>query len=211
MTVKVPTGMKEADLARPVIEVRDFETGELKNEIYTYGEQTIVMDINLVNGSNTDETYKSSVDKIAEKEILRKIKKILPKRAKVDVEVISPERANIYIPEEFVPKIIGKNGKRIAEIEETIGISLGVEVIDEKPINKAPFEVDTLHTKKQLILELGRENGRKNFDIFIGDEYLLTATTSKKGEIKIKRNIELSDFIIEALEFGLKITAVQKM
>ena len=44
MTVKVPTGMKEADLARPVIEVRDFETGKLKNEIYTYGEQTIVMD-----------------------------------------------------------------------------------------------------------------------------------------------------------------------
>lgn len=212
MTVKVPTGMKEADLARPVIEVRDFETGELKNEIYTYGEQTIVMDMDLVNGTSPDNSYsKSSVDEIAEKEILRKIKKILPKKAKVEVEVISPERANIYIPDEYVPKIIGKNGKRIAEIEESIGISLGVEVIDEKPINKTPFEVDILHTRKQLILELGRENGRKNFDIFIDNEYLLTATTSKKGEIKIKRGIDLSDFIIEALEMGLKITAVQKM
>ena len=203
--------MKEADLARPVIEVRDFETGELKNEIYTYGEQTIVMDINLVNGGPGEENHKSSVDKIAEKEILRKVKKLVPKRSKVEVEVISPERANIYIPEEFVPKIIGKNGKRIAEIEESIGISLGVEVIESKPINKAPFEVDILHTKKQLILELGKDNGRKNFDIQIDGEYLLTATTSKKGEIKIKRGIELSDFIIEALEMGLKITAVQKM
>lgn len=211
MTVKVPTGMKEADLARPVIEVRDFETGELKNEIYTYGEQTIVMDISLVNGSGSQENFKSSVDKIAEKEILRKIRKILPKKAKVDVEVISPERANIYIPEEFIPKIIGKNGKRIAEIEENIGISLGVEVIESKPINKAPFEVDILHTKKQLILQLGKENGRKNYDILIGGEYLLTATTSKKGEIKIKRGIELSDFIIEGLEMGLNITAIQKM
>lgn len=211
MTVKVPTGMKEADLARPVIEVRDFETGELKNEIYTYGEQTIVMDISLVNGSGSQENFKSSVDKIAEKEILRKIRKVLPKKAKVDVEVISPERANIYIPEEFIPKIIGKNGKRIAEIEENIGISLGVEVIESKPINKAPFEVDILHTKKQLILQLGKENGRKNYDILIGGEYLLTATTSKKGEIKIKRGIELSDFIIEGLEMGLNITAIQKM
>ncbi len=211
MTVKVPTGMKEADLARPVIEVRDFETGELKNEIYTYGEQTIVMDINLVNGSSDGENYKSSVDRIAENEILRKVKKLVPKRSKVEVEVISPERANIYIPEEFVPKIIGKNGKRIAEIEESIGISLGVEVIESKPVNKTPFEVDILHTKKQLILELGRDNGRKNFDIQIDGEYLLTATTSKKGEIKIKRGIELSDFIIEAIEMGLKITAVQKM
>ena len=210
MTVKVPTGMKEADLARPVIEVRDFETGDLKNEIYTYGEQTIVMDMNLVNGTNDGEKYKSSVDKIAEKEILRKIKKILPKKAKVDVEVISPERANIYIPEDYIPKIIGKNGKRIAEIEQEIGISLGVEIIEEKPKNKAPFEIDITHTRKQLILELGRENGRQNFDVYIEGEYLLTATTSKKGEIKIKKGIELSDFIIEAIEMGLKITAVKK-
>ncbi len=211
MTVKVPTGMKEADLARPVIEVRDFETGELKNEIYTYGEQTIVMDIDLVNGSGDEGRHKSSVERIAEQEILRKVKKLVPKKAKVDVEVISPERANIYIPKDFIPKIIGKNGKRIAEIEESIGISLGVEVIESKPISKTPFEVDILHTKKQLILELGRDNGRKNFDIQIDGQYLLTATTSKKGEIKIKRGIELSDIIIEAIEMGLEITAIQKM
>ena len=210
MTVKVPTGMKEADLARPVIEVRDFETGELKNEIYTYGEQTIVMDIDLVNRSENNESYKSSVDKIAEKEILRKIKKTLPKKAKVDVEVISPDRANIYIPEDLIPKIIGKNGKRIAEIEEKIGISLGVEVIEAKPVNKNPIEVDIIHTRKQLIIDLGKENGRKNFDILINEDYLLTATTSKKGEIKIRKGIELSDFIIEAIEMGLEITAVQK-
>ena len=211
MTVKVPTGMKEADLARPVIEVRDFETGELKNEIYTYGEQTIVMDIGLVSGDSAEAGGKSSVDLIAEREILRRIKKILPKKAKVDVDVISPERANIYIPEEFIPKIIGKNGKRIAEIEDMIGISLGVEVIEKKPIDKRPFEVDILHTRKQLILELGRDNGRQNFDILINGDYLLTATTSKKGEVKIKKGIELSDFIIEAIEMGLEITAVRKM
>ena len=71
--------------------------------------------------------------------------------------------------------------------------------------------MDILHTRKQLILQLGRDNGRKNFDVLINGDYLLTATTSKKGEIKIKRGIELSDFIIEALEMGLEITAVQKM
>lgn len=211
MTVKVPTGMKEADLARPVIEVRDFETGELKNEIYTYGEQTIVMDMDLVNGTAEGERRKTSVEKIAEKEILRKVRKLLPKKAKVDVEVTSPERANIYIPEEFIPKIIGKNGKRISEIEENIGISLGVEVIETKPVSKAPIEVDIIHTNKQLILDLGREKGRKNFDVYIAGEYLLTATTSKKGEIKIKKGIELSDFIIEAIEMGLEISAIQKM
>lgn len=208
MTVKVPSGMKEADLARPVIEVRDFETGELKNEIYTYGEQTIVMDLDLVNNP-PNSGDKSSVDSIAEKEILRQIKRFLPKKAEVDVEIISPDRANIYIPDKLVPKIIGKNGKRIAEIENKIGISLGVEVI-ENSYDKSPFEIDIIHTKKQLILDLGHENGSSNFDILIGGEYLLTATTSKKGEIKIKRDIELSDYIIEAIEIGLEITAIKK-
>lgn len=207
MTVKVPSGMKEADLARPVIEVRDFESGELKNEIYTYGEQTIVMDLNLVN--NNGDTSKSSVDSIAEKEISRQIRRILPKKANVKVEAISPERANIYIPEDLIPKVIGKNGKRIAEIEEKIGISLGVESLEDT-YSKNPFEIDIVHTRKQLIFDLGRENGRCNFDILIDGEYLLTATTSKKGEIKIKKGIELSDFIIEAIDMGLKITAVRK-
>jgi len=45
MTVKIPTGMTEADLARPVVEIRDFESGELEYELYTYGEQTIVVPI----------------------------------------------------------------------------------------------------------------------------------------------------------------------
>ena len=124
--------------------------------------------------------------------------------------MISPDRANIYIPDQYVPKIIGKNGKRIAEIEQEIGISLGVEVIDAKPVDKTPIEVDITHTRKQMILELGKENGRQNFDILIEGEYLLTATTSKKGEVKIKNGIELSDFILEAIEMGLKITAVRK-
>ena len=80
----------------------------------------------------------------------------------------------------------------------------------EDKYGQDPFEIDIIHTKKQLILDLGRENGRANFDILIGGEYLLTATTSKKGEVKIKNGIELSDFIIEAIEMGLEISAVRK-
>jgi len=53
LTVKVPTGMTEADLARPLIEIRDFDTGTLVNEIYTYGEQTIVMDVGYWNWSRS--------------------------------------------------------------------------------------------------------------------------------------------------------------
>jgi len=45
LLVKVPSGMTESDLSRPVIEVRDFETNQLQYEIYTFGEQTVVVQI----------------------------------------------------------------------------------------------------------------------------------------------------------------------
>jgi len=48
MTVKLPTGLREAELARPVVEVRDFLTGELEYEIYTFGEQTVVVPVKKV-------------------------------------------------------------------------------------------------------------------------------------------------------------------
>lgn len=45
MTVKLPTGLREAELSRPVVEVRDFLSGELEYEIYTFGEQTMVVPV----------------------------------------------------------------------------------------------------------------------------------------------------------------------
>lgn len=43
--VKVPSGMREADLARPVIEVKNFETQDIEYEIYKFGEETVVLPI----------------------------------------------------------------------------------------------------------------------------------------------------------------------
>jgi len=44
-SVKVPSGMSEEDLARPVIEIKDFFTGTLTFEIYTFGEQVVVVPV----------------------------------------------------------------------------------------------------------------------------------------------------------------------
>ena len=65
LTVKVPTGMTEEDLARPVVEVRSFETGELKYEIYTYGEEKVVVPI------EEEKKKISKIQELAKKEIYR--------------------------------------------------------------------------------------------------------------------------------------------
>jgi len=45
MGVKVPSGMREKDLARPVVDIFDYDTDELEYEIYSYGDSTVVMPV----------------------------------------------------------------------------------------------------------------------------------------------------------------------
>ncbi|WP_295722169.1 PINc/VapC family ATPase [uncultured Methanobrevibacter sp.] len=208
LTIKVPTGMVESDLARPVIEVRDFETGELKNEIYTYGEQTIVMDIDLIDNFDDVKREKSAVEKIAEKEIKRKLKKYLP-RANIKIDLINLDRVNIYISEEYIPKIIGKNGKRIAEIEKDIGISIGVDPI-ESLIKKEPFLLDYYISKKHIIFEFSEEEIGSSYDIMVNGNYLFTATVGKSAEVKIRKSIDVGKRILEADEYGFPVTGIYR-
>ncbi|HDJ51123.1 MAG TPA: ATPase, partial [Thermoprotei archaeon] len=45
ITVKMPAGMKDVSLARPVVLVRDFETDSVEYEIYTFGDEVVVMPV----------------------------------------------------------------------------------------------------------------------------------------------------------------------
>ncbi|TFG16979.1 MAG: ATPase [Promethearchaeota archaeon] len=46
MTVKVPSGFRDKDLARPVVEVRDYLTKALEYEMYSFGQDIVVNPIN---------------------------------------------------------------------------------------------------------------------------------------------------------------------
>jgi ATPase len=220
LTVKVPSGMLEADLSRPVIEIRDFETGDLVHEIYTYGEQTIVMDI----GQTKFE--KTPIQKMAEREIIKEVKKMVP-RAKVEVDMKSDQRAIIWVDDEYVPQLIGKRGKNIEEIEKKVGISLGVESREVKKTNERPnvlkkgkkngksiaatVPVNVELSGNYVVLNFGKETVGTPFDILVDEDYLFTATVGKKGTIKIKKDIELAEIILNAQSKDLSIKARIRM
>jgi ATPase len=198
LTVKVPSGMLEADLARPVIEIRDFETGELAHEIYTYGEQTIVMDI------AAEKIEKPAVHRIAEKEIEREIMKKVP-RANIQVEMKSDRRANVWVDEDHIAQLIGKRGKTIDEIENRVGLKITVESFESREIGEqGPVQVEL--SGNYVVLNFGKEAVGTPFDIMVDNDYLFTATVGKKGTIKIKKDIELADIILNALKRNQPIT-----
>lgn len=199
LTVKVPTGMVEADLSRPVIEIRNFDTGDLVHEIYTYGEQTIVMEV----GKTKFE--KTPIQKIAEREITQEIKMRIPD-ATVQVEMKSDKRATVWLDEKSIPKLIGKKGKTIDEVERKLGISIGVEPIGSKELEEQ-MSVEVELAGNYVVLNFDKEFVGTPFDILVDDDYLFTATVGKKGNIKIKKDIELANIILDALKTDTPIMA----
>ncbi|MBW2978317.1 PINc/VapC family ATPase, partial [Candidatus Woesearchaeota archaeon] len=117
MVVKVPSGMTEADLARPVVTVNNFETGKAEFELYTYGEETVVVPVQ-------ETGKKSGVLKLLEDPIKRYFQMYADE---VNVEVISTNKAVVFVPEYAIPGIIGKGGSHIEQIEKELGLSIDIE------------------------------------------------------------------------------------
>jgi len=107
MSVKVPRGMTEKDLARPVIEVKDFFTEKEEYEMYSFGDHTIVIPI-----QNQEKNY---ID-IIKKEI---------RLENINIKV-NHGRIEIHVPKKEIKKIIGKGGKRIKKLEKRIGMPIDI-------------------------------------------------------------------------------------
>jgi len=199
--VKVPSGMSEEDLARPVIEVRDFDSGELEYEIYTYGEEVSVVPVR--------KEEKAPAMKLAERRLKQEIKKFLPD-VYTEVELANPNKAIIYADEFDIPSIIGKGGKRITELEKRIGISIDVKSFEErlkgeKRGMKIPVEVE--ERKKSVVLRVPREYAKKPLKFYGEEQYVFTATPNKKGLIKVSKATPVGKEIKRLIEAGIEIHA----
>ena len=193
MTVKVPSGMTEADLARPVVVVNDFETQKLEYEIYTYGEQTVVIPV-----TASESTGKiTGAKRLAANEIERTFKNYSDQ---VEVDVVSDNKCIVRVPEKNIARIIGNQGKNIEALEKKLGLSIDVQELDQstQPTgDTVPFEFNI--SKKQILLYLDIKMKNKDVDIFIDDDYLMSAKASKTALIKIRRSNKLGKILAEAL------------
>jgi len=110
MTVKLPTGLKEAELARPVVEIRDFLTGELEYEIYTFGEQTMVVPVKKIRPS------------LIETKIRRELEKVISIPG-MDI-LIQGNNVILSIPNEYANAINRRILKKIKKLERSLGVSI---------------------------------------------------------------------------------------
>jgi len=197
-TVKVPEGMTESDLARPIIEVKDFETDAIEYEIYTFGEETIVMPVL--------KKEVKPVERLARERIIQELRKLVPK-AKIDVEVKN-SKAIVWIGEKYIPRIIGKKGKKIEKLEGVLNISIDVRALEEKTENKIDIRIS--ETENYLLLQLDKKLSGKMIKVFADDVYLFTATIGRKGEIKVGKKTNIGHWLGEYLAAGKEIYAIEE-
>jgi len=193
MTVKVPSGMTEADLSRPVVEVHDFESNKLAYEIYSYGEQTVVVPV------KEGGSQQSGVKKLAADRIRNEFMKY---SHSADIEVLSEGSVRVKVPKQDIAAIIGKQGKNIMALEEKLGVHLDVEELEKEPAKEAEgkeIRYDYDITKKAVIFYVGAENADKEVDVYVNDEFLLAAKIGIKGNIKVNKQSQLGKYLVNAL------------
>lgn len=191
LSVKVPSGMSEADLARPVVQISEFETGEPVYEIYTYGEETVVIPIQEV------DSEESNTEKLAREQLKYKLRRWVKNP---EIELESENRAKIYVDEDKIPKIIGKGGRNIERIEEEVGIDLTVEPRNRTLQGSVDYRLD--EGGNHVRIDVGEERSGKQADIFNGEKHLLTATVGKNGQIRVTKSSEVASEILGAFTAG---------
>jgi ATPase len=204
--VKLPEGLQEADLARPVIMVRDFDTGQPEYEIYTFNRQVVTVPI--------DEGSDSGVEQVAKQEIEREIRSIA--RGHVEVELQGPNTAIVWVEEQDISAVIGKGGGRISEVEDRLGIDIDVRTHDDRETSTGGQSssgegttgdrtVTPEVTSQHVVIPVDGAGG-ETVEIRADNEYLFTATVSRGGEIQVSRGSAIADELEKAIDHNRAIT-----
>ncbi|MBI4020610.1 MAG: Flp pilus assembly complex ATPase component TadA [Candidatus Aenigmarchaeota archaeon] len=184
LVVKVPTGMTEADLARPVVEIRDFATKILEYEIYSYGDENVIIPI---------KEERSPLKELALERISQELQKYDP-NVKIDV---AGGRIIARVKNDIIARLIGKKGANIEQLERKLGMHISVEPVEETLKQQAAWQYEERGSNILLYVEAGLAG--EQVDIYSGDEYALTVHVGHKGQIKIRKKSPVGKKVLRGI------------
>ncbi len=179
LKVKVPSGMFEQDLARPVIEIRDFEDNTLEYEIYTFGEENVIVPV-------SKKVKKFGIEKLAEDRIQETFRRFDPN---AEVEILSDNRIKVMVSKQNIPSIIGRGGSTINDLEKMLKVHIDVaeKELSDIPSYGSSLAFDFSESRTALLLNVGKEKSGLHADIYVNDDYITSSRIGRKGQIKIPK------------------------
>ena len=177
-----------------MVEVRDFESGRLVYEIYTYGEENVVIPI------REESKKENPIKKLASQRIKQVMRRYDPE---AEVTFSNDDRICVKVDNNCIARLIGKSGSNISQLEEELGIHIDVEPKYPTMGKEVEFTIDEVGNN--LIFRFGKDVKSSSANIYIEEEYLLTATIGKKYEIRINKSSDIGKKLVQALLTGKKI------
>ena len=177
LKVKVPSGMTEQDLARPVIDIKDFEDNTLEYEIYTFGEENVIVPV-------SKKIKKFGIEKLAEDKVRDTFRRFDPN---AEVEILSEGSVKVMISKQFIPSVIGRGGATIKDLEKSLQVHIDVVEKDPSETPSGDFELpyDFSESRTSLLFNVGKENQGSSGDVYLNNEFLSSYRITRKGQIKI--------------------------
>jgi len=191
LTVKIPHGLKEEDLARPVVEVRDFLTNDLEYEIYTFGEEIMVVPIKKYR-------LKSGIQRFLEDLLNIEYKR---KYNNIYLEVLD-DRIIFYIPKELKRKFIRNEKRYLMSIRDKY--NLRIEIKNVEKLNEI-INFDYEISKDYLTIMFNNLFRKREVELYINGELIGKFKINKKGKIVLDLNSEIGKEILEAINNKSKI------
>jgi ATPase len=188
LVVRVPSGMTEADLARPVVEARDFETGKLEYEMYTFGEENVIVPV------SEAVPQMSGARKLAAERVLQDIRRFDPE---AEVRFVSDNKAVLKVDSKSIPLVIGKKGATISKLEKSLGISIDVEPATPTGGSEARFKITEIGNR--IDLEFDKKHVGQVASVYVDNEYLFSATIGKKSQIRVSKRSDLGKALLRAI------------
>ena len=189
LTVKVPEGMTEEDLARPVIQISRFEDDTPQYEIYTYGEETVVVPV-----SDRDER-ETGTQKLAKDQLNHYFQQYADNPR---IDFLSDNHVQVDVEEDSIAQIIGKGGQNIDRIENELGLDITVEPKTNTLKSDTGFNVE--ERGNSVIIGVGDDMSGQEVDIYDNEEFLFAATVGKNGEISLTKQSDLAGRVLGAAE-----------
>ncbi|MFH1420511.1 MAG: PINc/VapC family ATPase [Candidatus Aenigmatarchaeota archaeon] len=187
LTVKMPTGMAEADLARPVVEVRDFITKSLEYEIYTFGEENVIVPV-------SEKKADSGLRRLAKKQLLRELQYY---DREAEVEFVSDNKILAKVCNECIASLIGTGGKNIHALEEKLGMSIEVTPKTATMGTKASFNAK--ESGASLVFTFNKTLHGETANFYANNEFLFSAIIGKNGELRASKKSELGRHLLSAI------------
>ena len=190
LKVKVPSGMIEQDLARPVIEIRDFEEHTLEYEIYTFGEENVIVPV-------SKKAKKIGIEKLAEEKISDTFRRFDPN---VEVEILSENSIKVKVDKQNIPSIIGRGGSTINDLEKTLQVHIDVVEKDSYELTNSNYGLpfDFSESRNSMTLTVEKQHAGFHANIYVNDNYLTSSRIGQKGQIKIPKRSSIAKLLMKA-------------